>query len=404
VCGEWERFRIQGNREPELRFFMPESAITRLKVHFGELPDPRAQHSIEHLLIDIVMITICAVICGAESWVEIENYGIAKQEWLKTFLELPNGIPSHDTIARVFARLRPERLQQCFLNWVQAVFAISGGQLIALDGKTLRSSYERGGKQGMIHMVSAWVTQNRIVLGQRKVNEKSNEITAIPELLNLLDLTGAVVSIDAMGCQTAIAEQIVEQGGDYVLALKGNQGNLYEDVVQLFDYAQQQTFCGIEHDYYETQEQGHGRIETRRYWLMGQTEYLLGAENWAKLTTIGAVESQRQIGEKLTCETRYYLLSLPLDAQRFAQAVRSHWGIENQLHWILDVAFCEDQSRATLGYSGENLAVIRHLALNLLTQETSAKGGTRAKRLKAGWDDHYLLKVLSLSSPSVPKT
>jgi predicted transposase YbfD/YdcC len=346
---------------------MPESAITSLKTHFGELPDPRAQHSIEHLLIDIVLLTICAVICGAQSWVEIENYGMAKQEWLKTFLELPNGIPSHAPIARVFARLRPECLQQCFLNWVQAVFAISDGQLIVLDGKTLRSSYERGGKQGMIHMVSAWATQNRIVLGQRKVHEKSNEITAIPELLSVLDLTGAVVSIDAMGCQTAIAEQIIEQGGDYVLALKGNQGNLHEDVVQLFDYAQQQNFRGIEHDSYETQEQGHGRVETRRYWLMGQTEYLIGAENWAKLTTIGAVESQRQIGEKITCETRYYLLSLPLDAQRFAQAVRSHWRIENQLHWILDVAFCEDQSRSTLGYSGENLAVIRHLALNLLS-------------------------------------
>jgi predicted transposase YbfD/YdcC len=383
---------------------MPESAIASLKTHFGDLSDPRAQHSIEHLLIDIVLITICAVICGAESWVEIENYGIAKQEWLQTFLELPNGIPSHDTIERVVARLRPEQLQQCFLNWVQAVLTISDGQLIALDGKTLRSSYERGGKQGMIHMVSAWATQNRMVLGQRKVNEKSNEITAIPELLNVLDLSGAVVSIDAMGCQTAIAEQIIAQQGDYVLALKGNQGSLHEDVAQLFDYAHQQNFRGIEHDYHETQEQAHGRVETRRYWVMGQTEYLMGAKNWAKLTTIGCVESQRQMGDQTTCKTRYYLLSLPLDAQRFAQAVRGHWGIENQLHWILDVAFCEDQSRSTLGYSGENLAVIRHLALNLLTQEKSAKGGTRAKRLKAGWDDHYLLKVLSQSSRAVPKT
>jgi predicted transposase YbfD/YdcC len=383
---------------------MSESAITSLKAHFEELPDPRAQHSIEHLLIDIVMITICAVICGAESWVEIEHYGIAKQDWLGTFLDLPHGIPSHDTFERVFARLRPEPLQQVFLNWVQAVFAVSGGQLIAVDGKTLRGSYERGGKQGMIHMVSAWATQNRLVLGQRKVHEKSNEITAIPDLLAVLDLAGAVVSIDAMGCQTAIAHQIVEQQGDYVLALKGNQGNLHEDVAQLFDQARQHCFRGLEHDYYETQEQGHGRVETRRYWVMGQTEYLMGAENWAKLTTIGCVESQRQVGAKITCETRYYLLSLPLHAQRFAQAVRGHWGIENQLHWILDVAFREDQARSTLGYSGENLAVLRHLALNLLTQEKSAKGGTRAKRLKAGWDDYYLLKVLSHASCSVSKT
>lgn len=374
---------------------MSSASISMLKLHFGELDDPRAQHSIEHELIDIVMVTICAVICGAESWGEVENYGKAKQDWLSTFLALPNGIASHDTIERLFARIRPEQLQQCFINWVQAVFEISGGQLIALDGKTLRGSFESGGKRGMIHMVSAWATQNRLVLGQRKVNEKSNEITAIRELLQVLDLEGAVVSIDAMGCQTAIAQQIVDQGGDYVLALKGNQGNLWEDVGQLFEQAQQQVFEGIEHDYYETQAQGHGRQETRRYWVMGNTDYLVGAENWAKLTTIGCVESQRKIGETLSCEMRYYLLSVPLDAQRFAAAVRGHWGIENQLHWILDVAFHEDQSRAIAGHSGENLAVIRHIALNLLTQEKSAKGGTHAKRLKAGWDDQYLLKVLA---------
>lgn len=380
---------------PEGDSMMANTPVSSLTMHFGELHDPRAQHSIEHLLLDIMVLTICAVICGADSWPEVENYGIAKQEWLSTFLELPQGIPSHDTIERLFARLCPAELQQCFVAWVQSVFEISDGQLIALDGKTLRGSYERGGKRGMIHMVSAWATQNRIVLGQRKVSEKSNEITAIPELLKVLALDGAVVSIDAMGCQTAIAAQIVEQNGDYVLALKGNQGDLFEDVVQLFEQARQQSFVGIEHAYYETQEQGHGGIETRCYWVMGNTDYLVGAENWAKLTTIGCVESQRYVGDILVCQTRYYLLSLPMDAQRFAAAVRGHWGIENQLHWILDVAFREDQSRATAGYSGENLAVIRHIALNLLTQETSAKGGTRAKRLKAGWNDQYLLKVLA---------
>lgn len=344
------------------------------------------------------MVTICAVICGAESWVEIENYGLAKQSWLETVLELPNGIPSQDTFGRMFARLRPEALQQCFLNWVQSVFEVSGGKLIAIDGKTLRSSYERGGKRGMIHMVSAWAVQNRIVLGQYKVNEKSNEITAIPALLSVLDLAGAIVSIDAMGCQTAIAQQIVEQQGDYVLALKGNQGNLFEDVVQLFDHAHQCLFQGIDHTFYETQTQAHGRKEVRRYWVMEQTEYLVGAENWAKLSAIGCVESQRQIEDKITCERRYYLLSLPLNAEQFAQSVRGHWSIENQLHWILDVSFGEDQARSTLGYSGENLAVIRHLALNLLTQETSASGGVRARRFKAGWDDTYLLKVLAQSA------
>jgi predicted transposase YbfD/YdcC len=382
---------------------MSKSAMATLKDHFSQLNDPRAQHSIEHLLIDIVLMTMCAVICGAETWVDIENYGLAKQGWLQKFLELPNGIPSHDTLARVFARLRPEQLQQCFLNWVQAVFEMTDGQLIALDGKTLRGSYEGGNKQGMIHMVSAWAIQNRIVLGQRKVNEKSNEITAIPELLRVLDLAGAVVSIDAMGCQTAIAEQIVAQQGDYVLALKGNQGNLHEDVVQLFDHARRQHFRGIEHDSYETQERGHGRTEIRRYWVMGQTEYLVGAENWAKLTTIGCVESQRCVGEQTTCETRYYLLSLPLDAQQFAASVRGHWGIENQLHWRLDVGFREDQARSIGGYSGENLAVIRHLALNLLTQDQSSQGGTHAKRLKAGWDNRYLLKILSPASVPTSK-
>jgi predicted transposase YbfD/YdcC len=216
----------------------------------------------------------------------------------------------------------------------------------------------------MIHMVSAWASENRLVLGQRKVNEKSHEITAIPELLKVLNLTGAVVTIDAMGCQTEIAAQIVAQQGDYVLALKGNQGDLHQDVQQLFDPAPSQNFRGIEHDFYQTQEPVHGREELRRYWVMGNTEYLIGAENWAKLTTIGCVESQRQLGDKITREQRYYLLSLPLDAT----AVRGHWGIENQLHWVLDVGFREDQSRATQGYCAENLAVIRHLALNLLTQ------------------------------------
>lgn len=375
---------------------MSNAAIATLKRSFESLHDPRNQNSIDHLMLDILMLTVCAVICGAESWVDVYNYGVAKQEWLKKFLSLPNGIPSHDTIERLFARLRPEQLQGCFLSWVQEAFEISGGQLIAVDGKTLRSSYERGGKKGMIHMVSAWATQNRLVLGQRKVDEKSNEITAIPELLKLLELEGATVSIDAMGCQSQIAAQIVEQGGDYVLALKGNQGNLWEDTKQLFAQAFEQEFRGIEHDVYETQQKAHGRVETRRYWVMGNAEYLIGAEKWPNLKTIGCVESSRQVDDHPpTIEQRYYLLSLPLDASQFAAAVRGHWGIENQLHWILDVAFREDRARSTSGYAGENLAVIRHIALNLLTQEKSAKGGIQARRHKAGWDDRYLEKIFS---------
>ncbi len=382
---------------------MSNSALATLKRSFESLEDPRHQNSIDHLLIDILTLTICAVICGADSWIDVQNYGLAKQEYLQTFLTLPNGIPSHDTIERLFARLHPTQLQQCFLNWIQEAFEISSGQLIALDGKTLRGSYARGERRGMIHMVSAWATENRLVLGQIKVKEKSNEITAIPELLKVLDLENSVVSIDAMGCQHQIAAQIVKQGGDYVLALKGNQGNLFKDVEQLFNQAIEQRFCGIEHDYYETQEQAHGRMETRHYWVMGHCEYLIGAENWLNLKTIGCVESQRQVGNKLSCERRYYLLSLSLDAARFAGAVRGHWGIENQLHWILDVGFREDLARSISGYSGENLAVVRHIAVNLLAQEKSAKGGIHGKRLKAGWDDNYLQKLICQAFKPISK-
>jgi len=372
--------------------------VDTLVEYISAIEDPRSTTNRKHPLVNIMILLICGAIAGATKYTQIETFGKERREWLSNYLDLSNGIPSHDTFERLFARLRPAELQQCFVNWVQTIVHITEGQVIAIDGKTLRGSYDRECRRAMIHMVSAWATQNRIVLGQRKVNEKSNEITAIPELLRVLDLTEAVVTIDAMGCQTAIAAQIVGQGGDYVLALKGNQGNLYEDVKQLFEQARQQQFRGIEHAFYETQEQGHGRQEIRRYWLMGETQYLIGAENWAKLTTIGCVESQRQIGDKISLETRYYLLSLPLVATRFAHAVRSHWGIENQLHWILDVGFREDDSRSNRGYSGENLSVIRHIAVNLTPQENSAKGGTHAKRLKAGWDDYYLLKILSHSS------
>lgn len=376
---------------------MNDSAIASLKTHFSTLSDPRAQQSIEHKLIDIIIITICAVICGANSWVDVEHYGKSKQPWLGTFLALPNGIPSHDTFERLFAVLKPEELQQCFLNWVQAVHPIITG-LIAIDGKTLRGAYERGGRTSMIHMVSAWASSNRLVLGQRKVEEKSNEITAIPELLKLLDLKGAVVTIDAMGTQKQIAHQIVAQQGDYVLALKGNQGNLHEDVKQLFESALAQQFKGIDHEYHVTFDRGHGRWEQRRYWVMGQTQYLLGAEQWAGLSSIGCVEAERHSKGKTTIERRYYILSLPPDAPRFAEAVRAHWSIENQLHWILDVAFREDEARACRGHGAENLSVIRHLAVNLLSQEKTSKGGIQAKRLRAGWDDDYLQKVLVLGA------
>lgn len=373
------------------------SALESLEKHFEGLEDPRSASRIEHHLMDIVLITICAVICGAEDWGEVAEYGLAKQSWLASFLALPNGIPSHDTFNRLFARIDPTQLQQCFLNWVQAVYQITAGQVIAIDGKTLRGSCERGNRRSLIHMVSAWATENRLVLGQRKVDEKSNEITAIPELLRLLDLDGATVMIDAMGCQTEIAAQIIAQRGNYVLALKGNQGHLHEDVIELFDQACEQRFQGVPYDLYETLDQAHGRQERRRYWVMSDVQSLPERKKWVNLSAVGCVESQRTIGDKTTTEKRYYLLSQALDASQFAQTVRGHWGIENQLHWILDVGFREDESRGTLGYSAENLAVIRHIAVNLITQEKSAKVGTRAKRKKAGWDDQYLFKVLAQS-------
>jgi predicted transposase YbfD/YdcC len=372
-----------------------ESALANLEKHFNRLKDPRASYRIEHRLMDIVLITICAVICGAETWVEVEEYGQSKQSWLKTFLWLPNGIPRHDTFERLFARLNPVELQQCFLNWVQDMYEITEGQVIAIDGKTLRGCCERGSRRSMIHMVSAWATENHLVLGQRKVDEKSNEITAIPELLKVLDLSGATVSIDAMGCQTAIAQQIIEQNGNYVLALKGNQGNLHQEVKTLFDEAQEPYIRG--HEQHDTEEISHGRQERRCYRVLSDLSSLSELKKWAQLTAVGCVESQRQVGDKVSLERRYYLLSESLTAPQLAHAVRGHWGVENNLHWILDVGFHEDESTGVLGHSAENLAVIRHIAVNLVTQEKSTKVGVRAKRKKAGWDDRYLFRILAES-------
>lgn len=363
--------------------------------HFESVEDPRIDRSKEHLLIDILTIAILAVICGADGWVGIETYGRAKYNWLKTFLALPNGIPSHDTFARVFARLKPEQLQASFLSWVRSVSRVSKGELIALDGKTVRRSYDKGKDKGAIHMVSAWASQNRLVLGQRKVEEKSNEITAIPELLNVLDINGCIVSIDAMGTQTAIAQQIVAQGGDYVLALKGNQGNLFEDVQQLFDWAKARAFKDIEHDFYETLDTSHGRIEKRRCWTLGEVEELVDRDKWADLNCIAMVEACRTSGDKTTREVRYYISSLAPQAKSLAEAIRTHWSIENPLHWVLDVAFREDECRIRNGHAPENFTLLRHLALSALNQETTAKVGIKNKRLRAGWDDDYLLKVLA---------
>lgn len=363
--------------------------------HFETIADPRIERSKEHLLIDILTIAILAVICGADGWVGMEVYGKAKHRWLKTFLALPNGIPSHDTFARLFIRLDPEPLQACFLSWVNTVSRLTDGEVIAIDGKTVRRSYDKESGKGAIHMVSAWASQNRLVLAQRKVDDKSNEITAIPELLKVLDIHGCIVTIDAMGTQTAIARQIIEQGGDYVLALKGNQGNLFSDVHQIFEQAQSQDFQAIEHDFHETLDAGHGRIEKRKCWSLGQVEWLIGAEKWAQFTSIAMVECHRQCDGLTTREVRYYISSLAPDAKRLADSIRTHWHIENSLHWVLDVALREDECRIRSGHGPENCALLRHIAVNALNKEATANVGIKNKRLRAGWDDDYLLKVLA---------
>ena len=373
---------------------MPSTAGAPIQEYFAEVSDPRVDRTKLHLLMDILVIAICAVICGADTWVEMEAYGRAKEQWLRQFLALPNGIPSHDTFARVIARLNPEEVQQCFLRWMQAVREVTEGEVVAIDGKSLRRSFDRATGKGAIHMVSAWASVNRLVLGQEKVDEKSNEITAIPALLQLLELKGCIVTIDAMGCQKAIARTIVEQEADYVLTLKANHGRLYEEVERFFAEAQQRQFADVPHEYYHTLEGTHGRVEERHYWLVSDLAWLSAKNEWVGLQSLGMVERQRTVAGKTTGEVHYYLTSLAGNGRQFGEAVRTHWSVENGLHWVLDVVFQEDQSRLRHDHAAENFAVLRHLALSLLRQESTCANGIKVKRLKAAWNDDYLTRVL----------
>jgi predicted transposase YbfD/YdcC len=364
--------------------------------------DPRVERTKRHQLLDMITLTICAVICGADNWVEVEAFGHEKLDWLKTFLALPNGIPSHDTLGDLFARLDPQQFEQGFLIWVQAIAQLTQGEIIALDGKCLRRSHDRTLGKAAIHMVSAWASTNRLVLGQVKVDDKSNEITAIPELLRLLVLGGCIVTIDAMGCQTAIAQTILDQGADYMLALKGNHGQLLDDVTDIFQTAQAVQFKEVLHDSTHTTDKGHGRIEVRRCWTMAdptELSYLRDWHNWPQLRSVVMVQAERRVGLTTTTETRYYISSLVVTAGRALEIVRTHWSIENQVHWVLDIAFQEDASRIRKGYGAQNLALLRHLTLNLLHQEKSSKVGIKVKRRKAGWSTAYLLKVLNAAQP-----
>lgn len=369
---------------------------TSLEACFSELADPRVVGRCDHQLLDIIIIAVCAVITGAESWVEVETFGQMKQAWLKTLLDLPNGIPTHDTFGRVFAALDAEAFQSCFARWVEGVFRATRGQVVAVDGKTVRRSHDKSIGKDAIHMVSAWANQTGIVLGQRKVDDKSNEITAIPELLRVLDVSGCIVTIDAMGCQKAIAQTIRDEKADYVLRVKDNQGNLHQDIQDWFAYADQVQFAGIEHTFDETFNKDHGRIEIRRCWAIADPvafEYIRHYEGWADLHTIVRVQRERRFGSTIEREDAYYISSLSHDASRLLQAIRSHWGIENSFHWVLDMTFGEDDSRIRTGDSPQNMAVLRHLALNILKKDTS-KGSLRQKRYKAALDTTFLAQLL----------
>ncbi|MCP4721239.1 MAG: ISAs1 family transposase [Desulfobacteraceae bacterium] len=362
--------------------------------HFFEAVEDPRHHNKLHKLIDIIVISICAVVSGADTYEQIENFGKKRKRWLSKILDLPHGLPSHDTIGRVFERIDPGEFQNSFKLWIESITQRTNGQVIAIDGKTLRRSHDSTNDKKAIHMISAWAASNQVVLGQLKTEEKSNEIKAIPYLLKLLDISGCIITIDAMGTQKKIAKTIVDKDGDYILALKENHKSLYSDTVLFFEQMESFKPEDFEFDKYETVDGGHGRIETRNYFTTSNIDWLQGRENWPGLKSIGMVESTREIKDKISKERRYYISSLESDAEKFGKSVRSHWGIENSVHWVLDIAFREDESRIRKGNAPENLAVLRHIALNLLRNNKSFKGSIKTKRLNAAMDVEYLQNVM----------
>jgi predicted transposase YbfD/YdcC len=360
-----------------------------------QVEDPRVNRTKRHSLTDILFVTICAVLSGADSWTEVEWFGELKLEWLRRFVSLPNGIPSHDTFGRVFARLNPVQLERCFLQWMSALAEATAGRLIAIDGKTIRRSFDKAGGKAAIHMVSAWCEANHLVLGQVATEEKSNEITAIPQLLEMIDVRNAVVTIDAMGCQKAIAEKIVEGKGHYVLQLKDNQPTLHALVKETFEELTGRGIPCVPFRYHEETDAGHGRVETRRIWTTDWTAWYQDRAEWANLKSFVCVESVRRLGDHCSTERRYFISDLDgRDAKAMLGYARGHWGIENKVHWSLDMTFREDSLRNRMGHSAENLSRIRRLALNLLRRDKSSKVGAKGKRLRAAMETDYLLQIL----------
>ena len=372
---------------------MPTKPSACIQDHFANLTDPR-RRKVTYPLVNIVTIAICAVICGADDFVAIAKFGRVKRKWLSRFLDLKEGIPSHDRFNAVLAAIKPAEFEACLLSWITALHEITDGQLVAIDGKTLRRSFDAATSKSAIHMVSAWATANHISLGQVTVDEKSNEITAIPKLLKMLEISGSLVTIDAMGCQTEIAKTIIDSQADYVLAVKKNQPTLYDGISWFFLTQREQDFAGVRVSRHQTHEKGHGREETRLYYVCSVPRDLPDRKRWPKLAAIGWTISDTVRDGKRCYEMRYYIMSRKLSAKEFAAAVRGHWSIENSLHWQLDVTFGEDQSRLRRGHADANFSILRRTALSLLKNNKTLKVGVKNRRLTAGWDDSYLQQVL----------
>jgi len=386
-------------KERESKLSEPDenSPIHPIIKYFSKIEDTRVVGRSDHLLIEVIVIAVCAAISGANTWVDVANFGKAKEDWLKKSLglKLVKGVPSHDTFGRVFRLIDPEQFQSAFVDWVQEVAELTDSEVIPIDGKQLRRSHDKTLGKKAIHMVSAWASQAGLVLGQVKVDDKSNEITAIPKLLDILTVSGCIITIDAMGCQKKIAAKIIDKQADYILALKGNQNGLFEDVQQRFNQAAEDQFRGC--DYHKTVNKGHGRVETRQCWTLSDEASLANLHNrdaWEGLQAIVMVKSERQIGNLIQTETRYFITSVDDSAQAILHAIRTHWSIENNLHWVLDVSFREDDCRVRKGNGHQNFALLRHIALNLLKQNSSDNSGIQAKRMKAAWNDDFRLEIL----------